>query len=82
MKFIEKLLSASRRNHSLLCIGLDPDPKLMPPGIDIIEFNKAIIAATSDLVCAYKPNFAFYESFGIEGLTILQKTIESIPDNP
>jgi len=81
MKFIEKLLSTSRQNHSLLCIGLDPDPKLMPSSVSIIEFNKAIIEATSDLVCAYKPNFAFYEALGIEGLTILQKTIESIPTN-
>jgi orotidine-5'-phosphate decarboxylase len=78
MKFIDKLLAMSQKNKSLLCIGLDPDPALMPK-VDILEFNQAIIAATCDLVCAYKPNLAFYETLGIEGLTILQKTIEYIP---
>lgn len=78
MKFIDKLLNISRKNKSLLCIGLDPDPDLMPD-VDILAFNKAIIDSTHDLVCAYKPNLAFYEALGIKGLTILQKTIEYIP---
>jgi len=80
MKFIDKLLSASRKNNSWLCIGLDPDPELMP-GVDVLQFNKAIIEATSDLVCAYKPNLAFYEALGTEGLAILEKTLKYIPDD-
>ena len=79
MRFIDKLLSASRKNKSLLCVGLDPDRKLMSD-MGVLEFNKAIIDATSDLVCAYKPNFAFYEAMGIEGLNILKETIAYIPD--
>jgi len=79
MKFTDKLLNASRKNKSWLCIGLDPDPELMP-GTDVLEFNKAIIEATSDLVCAYKPNLAFYEALGIEGLAILEKTVKHVPD--
>jgi len=78
MNFIDKLLNISRKNESLLCIGLDPNPDLMPK-VGILEFNKAIINATCDLVCAYKPNLAFYEALGIEGLTILEKTVEHIP---
>ena len=78
MKFVDKLLAASRRNKSLLCVGLDPDPGLMPK-VSLLEFNKAIVDATADLVCAYKPNLAFYEALGIEGLKVLQKTIEHIP---
>ncbi len=78
MKFTDKLLNISRKNKSLLCIGLDPDPELMP-GADVLQFNKAIIEATSDLVCAYKPNLAFYEALGTDGLTILEKTIRYIP---
>jgi len=78
MKFTDKLLNASRRNKSWLCIGLDPDPELMPD-IDVLEFNKAIIDATSDLVCAYKPNLAFYEALGRDGLAILENTIRHIP---
>lgn len=78
MKFIDKLLAASRGSKSLLCVGLDPDPTLMPR-VGLLAFNKAIIDATFDLVCAYKPNLAFYEAMGIEGMKILQKTIEHIP---
>jgi len=80
MKFSDKLLAMSQKNKSLLCIGLDPDPALMPK-VDILEFNQAIIAATCDLVCAYKPNLAFYEALGIEGLIILEKTIEYMPSD-
>jgi orotidine-5'-phosphate decarboxylase len=80
MKFVDKLLDASRKNKSWLCIGLDPDPELMPP-IDVSQFNKDIIEATSDLVCAYKPNLAFYEALGTEGFTILEKTIRDVPDD-
>jgi orotidine-5'-phosphate decarboxylase len=80
MDFAERLLQASRRNSSLLCLGLDPDPALMPE-TGIIEFNKAIIDFTSDLVCAYKPNLAFYEALGSEGLAALQETVKHVPDD-
>jgi orotidine-5'-phosphate decarboxylase len=80
MEFVERLLNASRKNESWLCIGLDPDPELMPEA-DVLQFNKAIIDATSDLVCAYKPNLAFYEALGNEGFAILEKTIGHIPDD-
>ncbi len=81
MNFVEKLTSTARKNKSLLCVGLDPDPKLMPDKIDVFEFNKAIIDATSDLVCAYKPNFAFYEALGNEGLDALKRTADYIPED-
>ncbi len=80
MNFTDKLLAASRRNNSLLCVGLDPDVSLMSK-VGLLEFNKAIVDATADLVCAYKPNLAFYEALGIDGLKVLQKTIEHIPTN-
>jgi len=79
MNFIDKLLGASRNTKSLLCVGLDPDPKLMPPKLSVFEFNREIIDATSDLVCAYKPNLAFYEALGIEGLKALEKTLAHVP---
>ena len=79
MDFIEKLNKAVQKNKSLLCVGLDPDPARMPEKIGIFEFNKAIIDATADLVCAYKPNLAFYEVMGAEGFDILKRTIEHIP---
>ena len=66
-KFLHKLDRACRTNRSLLCVGLDPDPDRMPVA-DAAEFNRAIVDATADLVCAYKPNLSFYEAMGIEGL--------------
>ncbi len=79
MNFVEKLDKATRKNKSLLCVGLDPDPKLMPDKVDTSEFNKAIIDATADLVCAYKLNLAFYEAQDSEGLEALKHTIKHIP---
>jgi orotidine-5'-phosphate decarboxylase len=79
LNFIEKLGGAVWENNSLLCIGLDPDPALMPAGISVFEFNRAIIDATADLVCAYKPNLAFYEALGREGTEALSLTVKYIP---
>ena len=79
MNFIEKLNTAVEKNRSLVCVGLDTIPELIPSGMSVLEFNKAIIDATVDLVCAYKPNIAFYEAQGEKGLDALHKTIEHIP---
>lgn len=79
MNFVGKLAGSVRKNKSRLCIGLDPDPALMPEGTGVFEFNKAIIDATCDLVCAYKPQFAFYEAMGQEGTEALRQTIKYIP---
>lgn len=78
MNFVKKLLEASRKNNSLLCVGLDPDPELMPK-VDLLDFLREIIEATSDLVCAYKPNLAFYEALGLEGLALLKEVLKFIP---
>jgi orotidine-5'-phosphate decarboxylase len=80
MKFVEKLTAAVQRNGSLLCVGLDPDPALMPIE-DVAAFNQAIIEATSDLVCVYKPNIAFYEAMGKSGWDALEETMASIPEH-
>ena len=80
LDFIAKLLALSRKNRTLLCVGLDPALEAMPE-VDVLDFNRAIIDATCDLVCAYKPNLAFFEALGTEGFTILEKTIEHIPSH-
>lgn len=81
MNFIEKLKNAVHKNSSLLCVGLDPDPALMPEGVSVSEFNKAIIEATADLVCAYKLNLAFYQVLGVAGIETLKQTIRSVPED-
>ena len=81
MNFVEKLVRASQTNSSLLCVGIDPDPELMPEGVSIVEFGKAIVEATSDLVCTYKFNLAFFEVLGIEGIDAMREIIKCVPDN-
>ena len=79
MIFIDKLNAAAAKNRSLVCVGLDTDPALIPSGMSVVDFNKAIIDATADFVCAYKPNIAFYEAQGETGLDALRKTIAHVP---
>lgn len=86
MNAFDKLINSTEKNKTLLCVGLDTDIDKIPiqfqNGLEgILDFNKAIIEATSDLVNSYKLNFAFYEQYGIEGMMILKKTIEHIPNN-
>ena len=78
MGFFDKLERAAQRNGSLLCVGLDPDPAQMPIS-DVAAFNRAIIEATAEFVCAYKPNLAFYEALGERGLVALRDTLAAIP---
>lgn len=128
MEFVDRLLAASEAARSLVCVGLDADPVLMPmevlrqaqdervmgqdqderavgqgrnervAGQDqdgraagggwfsydvervVVEFNRAIVDATADLVCAYKPNIAFYEALGMPGLRGLEATVSHIRD--
>ena len=81
MNFLDKLQAAQGRNNSLLCVGLDPDRGKIPKNQSFFEFNKTIINQTADLVCAYKPNIAFYASEGTRGLEHLKKTIDYIKKN-
>lgn len=77
--FTERLRAASDAAQSLLCVGLDPDPARLPVP-DAADFNRAIVSATADLVCAYKPNLAFYEAMGLPGWRALEATISHIRD--
>lgn len=77
VSFIARLDQACASNRSLVCVGLDVDPDRLPVG-DVLEFNRAIIDATAGLVCAYKPNLAFYEALGLPGLKALEGTVDHI----
>jgi orotidine-5'-phosphate decarboxylase len=86
--FRERLDAAMREHGSLVCVGLDPDLTKFPPNLErkspgeaIVRFNREIIEATSDLVCAYKPNLGFYAAYGIEGLEALVETRRMIPSH-
>lgn len=82
--FISRLRESSLKNDSLLCVGLDVDPDRIPEALRghadwVYEFGKGIIEATSDLVCAYKPNLAFYEALGQTGLEALARIVKAVP---
>jgi orotidine-5'-phosphate decarboxylase len=78
--FINKLNRRIDTIGSLLCVGLDPDITKLPDGMSQFEFNKTIIKATYNFVCAYKPNPAFYEAVGAEGVAALKQTCDFLHD--
>ena len=82
----DQICDEIKNKRSYLCIGLDSDLDKIPKHLlkykdPIFEFNKLVIDATKDIVIAYKPNLAFYEVLGSEGIKTLQKTINYLPDN-
>ncbi len=85
MSVVKELQKIQQKNRSMICLGLDLDPKKMPQEYansmkGMFDFAHRIIDATSDQVCAYKPNLAFYEALGPEGLSLLKLIRERIPE--
>lgn len=79
----KQLIDEIKRKKSFLCVGLDSDVSLLPDGLPgtaegVLAFNHSIIDATADYAVAYKPNEAFYEALGAEGLRVLKETIDYI----
>lgn len=81
--FPVRLALAQQANNSSLCVGLDPEPAALPHhlhGLDGVRvFCREIIAATADLVCAYKPNLAFFERLGADGWRLLAEVVAEVP---
>jgi orotidine-5'-phosphate decarboxylase len=85
MNATDQLIQIQERNKSMICLGLDLDPKRMPTEYaksarTMFDFAHRVIEATSDMVCAYKPNIAFFESLGTDGWSLLKLIIERIPE--
>jgi orotidine-5'-phosphate decarboxylase len=87
MKFPERLLYLIKEKNSVLCVGLDPDLAKIPQLFNgeneaetVYNFCKAVIEATKSQCIAYKPNLAFFEALGEEGLAIYHRIIHAIPD--
>ena len=79
----QEIIENIRRKRSFLCVGLDTDIYKIPPHLlleenPVFAFNKAIIDATAPYCVAYKPNLAFYESQGVEGMIAFKKTVAYI----
>ena len=82
----ENLINQIKQKKSFLCVGLDVDLDKIPKHLHkhedpVFEFSKAIIDSTSPFAIAYKPNIAFFESYGIKGWNSLEKVINYINSN-
>ena len=76
----QQLFEQIQKKRSFLCVGLDSDIQKIPKHLlettdPIFSFNKEIIDATAEFTVAYKPNLAFYESLGSQGMVSLEKTV-------
>ncbi len=81
--FFSRLEEVCKKKESLLCVGLDP--RISISGNEdivstILDFNRKIIEETHQYSACFKPNIAFYEAFGLEGLQALKDTLSLIPD--
>jgi orotidine-5'-phosphate decarboxylase len=83
MSFMQSLQAAWQRNNSLVCVGLDPEPSKFPEHLRgnpdaVFEFCRAIVDATADLVCTYKPQIAHFAALRAEDA--LERLIAHIHD--
>jgi orotidine-5'-phosphate decarboxylase len=83
---IQKLKDIQSKNNSIISLGLDLDAKKMPADFvgstkKMFDFVHRIIDATSDKVCAYKPNMAFFERYGADGFSLLKQIVRRVPDD-
>ncbi|MDR2683501.1 MAG: orotidine-5'-phosphate decarboxylase [Dysgonamonadaceae bacterium] len=79
----QELYNNILQKQSFLCVGLDTDIRKIPQHLlqeedPVFAFNRAIIDATAEYCVAYKPNLAFYETLGVQGLMALEKTVDYI----
>ena len=86
MTFNDRLRAICQKKNSHLSVGLDVDLDRIPGFLldfeaPILEFNKSIINATSDVAAAYKLNTAFYEAYSVQGWRSLKKTLDLIPED-
>ncbi|NBC25847.1 MAG: orotidine-5'-phosphate decarboxylase [Bacteroidetes bacterium] len=88
MIFTKKLQRAVNSSNSILSVGLDPDPVIIPRPLkqqfsdthdQVFEFCRRVIEATKTDVVAYKPNLAFFEALGVGGWRVLEALMDTIP---
>ena len=82
----QELVRQIRERQSFLCVGLDTDLQKIPQHLlalqdPIFAFNQAIIDATAPYCVAYKPNLAFYEAHGVQGILAFERTVKYIRDH-
>jgi len=78
--FADRLAAAVERKGAPLCVGLDPDPALMPEGLGVLEFCRGIVDAVGEVAVAVKPQSAFFEAQGPAGWAALAAVCEYARD--
>ncbi len=86
MTFYQRLQQTIQARGSNLCVGLDPDPAKIPAAFagrsdPVAAFLREVIEAVSDVACAFKPNFAFFEALGERGWRLLHEVVAAVPDD-
>ena len=78
--FADRLAAAVEQKGAPLCVGLDPDPALIPAGLGVVEFCRGIVDSVSAVAVAVKPQSAFFEALGPDGWAALAEVCEYARD--
>jgi orotidine-5'-phosphate decarboxylase len=84
--YLERLADRSARVGSVLCLGIDPDPTALPAGFSadlrgVEAFARLLLEAAVPFAAAVKPNLAFFEAFGAEGMAALERLRAAVPSD-
>jgi orotidine-5'-phosphate decarboxylase len=82
--YLERLAARSAATRTVLCLGVDPDPRALPPGFSpdlagVEAFAAILLEAASPFAAAVKPNLAFFEAFGSAGMAALERLRSRLP---
>jgi orotidine-5'-phosphate decarboxylase len=83
MSYFERLRALAKQRHTLLCVGLDPDPARIEGGAaGALRHCREVVRQTEEHVCCYKPNSAFWEQYGPDGWQALLELRDEAPLTP
>src|SRR3979411_398372 len=83
MSYFDRLRELAKNRRTLLCVGLDPDPERIEGGAaGALRHCREVVRQTEEHVCCYKPNSAFWEQYGPDGLAALLELSDEAPETP
>jgi orotidine-5'-phosphate decarboxylase len=83
VSYFERLRALSKDRHTLLCVGLDPDPERITGGAaGALRHCREVVRQTEEHVCCFKPNSAFWEQYGPDGWRALRELRDETPTTP
>jgi orotidine 5'-phosphate decarboxylase subfamily 2 len=83
LSYFERLRALSRERHTLLCVGLDPDPeRIEGAAAGALRHCREVVRQTEEHACCFKPNSAFWEQYGPDGWKALLELRDATPNTP